>query len=124
MILSLKHAAWLVAAAVLALSISIPLRIGPETARANSVQTTSWGCAWSADTWFTSIGWASTAGDSNCTSDSAVELHYYDGGWGTTGWQQSGSYSIQWGHSATSIYAYHWIQVGANGWGQRVFTQQ
>ena len=112
-----------VVAATLALSVSIPFSFGPQTAEANSVQTNSLGCNWSADTWFTSIGWASTTGDSACTQDAALEFHYYDGAWGTTYWQQSYTYWIQWGHAATSIWANHWIMVQGQ-WRQPVFTSQ
>lgn len=114
---------WFVAA-TLALSVTIPLRVGLDTAEANSVQTDSLGCVWSGDTWFTSIGWASTNGNSGCTQDSRVELHYYDNGaWGSTGSQTSGTWWIQWGHAATSIYAYHQIKVQGL-WRQEIFTSQ
>jgi hypothetical protein len=94
--------------------------------QAGSVQTSSLGCTWSADTWFTfsTTGWGQTAGDPLCASDSALELHYYDGGWQDIGWQHDGLAWIKRGRSpTTAVWAYHWVYV-QGAWRQQEFTQE
>lgn len=116
------------AVTVASLVLSVPPGEGPITARASSSSQSSSGCNWSASTWFSSytVGWGLTNGDSACATDSAIEFSWYDGStWRYTGWLNSGTYWIQRGASpAYSLTGKHWIEVGVNGWGQRVDTSE
>ncbi len=119
-----------VAGAALALFVALPIGIGIRGARANSVMTSSFGCAWTADTYFSAptISWGVTAGDSICTTDAALDFSWYDtssSSWVYTGWQHTNVYFIQRGGApASTVYASHWIYVPGGGWGQRVDTAE